>query len=43
MQLQGELSKDGIKVYNNVADVFVKTFRNEGIRGLQRGYAVGLS
>ncbi|RXW22660.1 hypothetical protein EST38_g3158 [Candolleomyces aberdarensis] len=38
MQLQGELAKGGgVRVYNNSLDVFKKTFRNEGIRGLQRG------
>jgi solute carrier family 25, member 34/35 len=38
MQLQGELAKDGgVKVYKNVLDVLVKTGKNEGIRGLQRG------
>ncbi|TFY81527.1 hypothetical protein EWM64_g2489 [Hericium alpestre] len=38
LQLQGELAKaGGVKVYNNVFDVFAKTWRNEGIRGIQRG------
>jgi len=38
MQLQGELTRGGgTKVYNNVLDCFVKTYRNEGIRGVQRG------
>ncbi|KAG5638383.1 hypothetical protein H0H81_000279 [Sphagnurus paluster] len=38
LQLQGELAKGGgIKVYNNAFDVMGKTFRNEGIRGIQRG------
>ncbi|KAI0640898.1 oxaloacetate carrier [Trametes meyenii] len=38
MQLQGELMRDGgKKVYKNVFDVLVKTWRNEGIRGVQRG------
>ncbi|KAF8595572.1 mitochondrial carrier [Ceratobasidium sp. AG-I] len=38
LQLQGELqSKGAPKVYKNVLDVFVKTWRNEGIRGVQRG------
>ncbi|KAH7886061.1 mitochondrial carrier domain-containing protein [Phlebopus sp. FC_14] len=38
MQLQGELAKDGgQKIYKNALDVFAKTWRNEGIRGLQRG------
>lgn len=38
MQLQGELAKDGgVRVYKNVLDVMVKTWRNEGIRGMQRG------
>ncbi|KAF9055865.1 mitochondrial carrier domain-containing protein [Panaeolus papilionaceus] len=38
LQLQGELAKEGgVRVYNNAIDVFTKTFRNEGVRGLQRG------
>lgn len=38
LQLQGELVKGGgQKVYKNVVDVFAKTWRNEGVKGLQRG------
>jgi hypothetical protein len=38
LQLQGELAKGGgVKVYNNALDVLAKTWRNEGLRGLQRG------
>ena len=38
LQLQGELAQGGgPKVYHNVVDVFAKTWRNEGIRGIQRG------
>lgn len=40
LQLQGELVKADAnveKVYKNVFDVFRKTWKNEGIRGLQRG------
>ncbi|KAI0094419.1 mitochondrial carrier domain-containing protein [Irpex rosettiformis] len=38
MQLQGELAKDGgVRVYKNVFDVLTKTWKNEGIRGMQRG------
>lgn len=38
LQLQGELAKDGgKKVYNNAIDVLAKTWKNEGIRGVQRG------
>jgi hypothetical protein len=38
MQLQGELAKSGVeRVYKSAPDVIAKTFRNEGIRGLQRG------
>jgi len=40
LQLQGELQRadaNAPKVYKNVFDVFAKTWRNEGIRGLQRG------
>jgi len=38
LQLQGELAKSGTeKVYKNAIDVLSKTWKNEGIRGLQRG------
>ncbi|KAI6153861.1 mitochondrial carrier [Pisolithus tinctorius] len=38
MQLQGELAKGGgERVYKHALDVLSKTWRNEGIRGLQRG------
>ncbi|CAE6399524.1 unnamed protein product [Rhizoctonia solani] len=38
LQLQGELqSKGAPKVYKNVFDVFIKAWKNEGIRGIQRG------
>ncbi|KAI0652480.1 mitochondrial carrier [Trametes meyenii] len=38
MQLQGELAKKGAaKVYKNALDVIAKTWRNEGLRGIQRG------
>ncbi|XP_006454145.1 hypothetical protein AGABI2DRAFT_113903 [Agaricus bisporus var. bisporus H97] len=38
LQLQGELAKGGGKrVYKHTFDVWAKTWRNEGIRGLQRG------
>ncbi|KAN0100370.1 Mitochondrial carrier domain containing protein [Tylopilus felleus] len=38
LQLQGELAKSGgQKVYKNAIDVLAKTWKNEGIRGLQRG------
>ena len=44
LQLQGELAKDGgIRVYNSAVDVLSKTFRNEGLRGLQRGLAPAVS
>ena len=44
LQLQGELAKHGgVKVYNNVFDVFAKTWRNEGIRGVQRGLPPAVS
>ncbi|PAV22061.1 oxaloacetate carrier [Pyrrhoderma noxium] len=40
LQLQGELAKGGGKrVYNSAVDVLAKTWRNEGIKGLQRGLA----
>ncbi|KJA28352.1 hypothetical protein HYPSUDRAFT_33716 [Hypholoma sublateritium FD-334 SS-4] len=40
LQLQGELTKGGgKKVYSNVFDVFAKTWKHEGLRGLQRGLA----
>ncbi|ESK92718.1 oxaloacetate carrier [Moniliophthora roreri MCA 2997] len=38
LQLQGELAKAGApKVYSNAIDALAKTWRNEGIRGIQRG------
>lgn len=38
LQLQGELVKGGKKrVYKDALDVLAKTWRNEGMRGLQRG------
>jgi hypothetical protein len=45
LQLQGELSKikDAPKVYNNIFDVVRKTWRNEGIKGLQRGLGTAVS
>lgn len=44
MQLQGELVKGGgQKVYKNVFDCFSKTWRNEGIRGMQRGLPPAVS
>jgi hypothetical protein len=44
LQLQGELAKAGEKkVYKNVFDVFAKTWRNEGIRGMQRGLGPAVS
>lgn len=42
MQLQGELAKDGgQRVYHSAIDVLRKTWRNEGIRGIQRGLPPG--
>ncbi|KAJ3750804.1 mitochondrial carrier domain-containing protein [Lentinula detonsa] len=38
LQLQGELAKEGaVRVYRHAPDAFVKTWKNEGLRGLQRG------
>ncbi|CAL1707486.1 unnamed protein product [Somion occarium] len=38
LQMQGELAKDGgVRVYKNTFDALVKTGRNEGIRGIQKG------
>ncbi|KAF7303220.1 hypothetical protein MKEN_01285800 [Mycena kentingensis (nom. inval.)] len=37
LQLQGELAKTSEKVYKNAFDAIAKTYRNEGIRGIQRG------
>jgi hypothetical protein len=44
--LQGELQRatpNAPKVYNGLTDVFVKTWKNEGIRGLQRGLGPAVS
>ena len=44
LQLQGELVKGGgERVYKSAIDVLVKTWRNEGLRGLQRGLAPAVS
>ncbi len=44
MQLQGELAKKGTeRVYKNSLDVIAKTYRNEGIRGIQRGLGPAVS
>lgn len=44
LQLQGELAKDGgVRVYSSAVDVLAKTWRNEGIRGLQRGLPPAVS
>jgi solute carrier family 25 protein 34/35 len=44
LQLQGELVKGGgEKVYKNALDVFAKTWKNEGIRGIQRGLPPAVS
>jgi hypothetical protein len=40
LQLQGELQKldaNAPRVYKNVLDVFAKTWKHEGVKGLQRG------
>lgn len=42
LQLQGELAKDGGKrVYTSAIDVLRKTWKYEGIRGIQRGLPPG--
>ena len=38
LQLDAELNR-GNKVYSGPADVFRRTWKNEGIRGIQRGLA----
>lgn len=44
LQLQGELAKNGgERVYKHAADVFSKTWKNEGIRGMQRGLGPAVS
>lgn len=44
LQLQGELAKAGTpKVYKNALDAVAKTWRNEGIRGVQRGLGPAVS
>jgi solute carrier family 25 protein 34/35 len=43
LQLQGELAKNGgLKVYNNAFDAMIKTWKNEGVRGMQRGLTVAV-
>ncbi|KIM32446.1 hypothetical protein M408DRAFT_20740 [Serendipita vermifera MAFF 305830] len=42
LQLQGELTKGGGKrVYTSAVDVLRKTWKNEGLRGIQRGLPPG--
>lgn len=36
-------TSDAPRVYNSVLDVFKKTWKNEGIRGLQKGLAPAVS
>jgi hypothetical protein len=46
LQLQGELQRadsNAPKVYKSVLDVFKKTWRMEGIKGLQRGLLPAVS
>jgi hypothetical protein len=44
LQLQGELVKGGgARVYKGPLDVLSKTWRNEGLRGLQRGLGPAVS
>lgn len=44
LQLQGELAKGGgKKVYNSAVDALVKTWKNEGLRGVQRGLTPAVS
>lgn len=46
LQLQGELQRhdaNAPRVYKNVLDVFAKTWRHEGVRGLQRGLMPAVS
>ena len=42
LQLDAELNR-GNKVYSGPADVFRRTWKNEGIRGIQRGLAPAVS
>ncbi|CAH1249999.1 SLC25A22 [Branchiostoma lanceolatum] len=41
-RLQNQESKDGQKMYKNMRDCFVKTFRKEGFRGMYKGAGVNL-
>jgi hypothetical protein len=42
LQLQGELAKNGgQRVYTSAVDVLRKTWKNEGLRGIQRGLPPG--
>ena len=44
LQLQGELAKTAAtKAYRNTLDVFRKTYKNEGVRGLQKGLLPAVS
>ncbi|GMM30724.1 Oac1 protein [Martiniozyma asiatica (nom. inval.)] len=49
MQLQGELSANAVKIYKNPVQALALIFKNEGIRGIQKGlvcayvYQLGLN
>ena len=44
LQLQGELKKKGVnKVYNSALDAIAKIWKNEGLRGIQRGLTPAVS
>ncbi|XP_078000221.1 mitochondrial glutamate carrier 2-like [Glandiceps talaboti] len=42
-RLQNQQIKDGVRMYNNMADCFVKVFRAEGLRGLYKGIGVNIT
>mmetsp|Transcript_3710 Transcript_3710/g.5395 ORF Transcript_3710/g.5395 Transcript_3710/m.5395 type:complete len:102 (+) Transcript_3710:505-810(+) len=42
LQMQNELSRDKPRVYGSVFDVLQKTWKREGIRGVQRGLTISI-
>lgn len=42
LQMQNELTRTELKVYKNPIDCLIKTWRAEGIKGLQRGLGIAM-
>ncbi|XP_070534675.1 mitochondrial glutamate carrier 2-like [Ptychodera flava] len=42
-RLQNQQIKDGVRMYNNMLDCFLKVFKAEGLRGLYKGIGVNVT